>query len=333
MEVETISLSDWDHFLPESIENPFHQSGSLRAIDQNTDGEMRLYAGMKGEEPAALFPVFVNSFAGMGRFFSSPPPGMNIPYLGPVLDPKSPKPRKREQLNRRFTEGLLDELEPDQPFDLVRFVCTPEFDDPRPFRWSGLDPEAYFTYRVDLDSESTSAIQDRFSSSLRRELRKAEDLDVDVEDEGVEGAKQIHRDLTRRYREQDIELAVSEDFVTDLVEELGDRARAYVLRENGEYVSGIVAIYSADSVFFWLGGTRASVGNISANTLLHGHIITEAVEADGDGPSWYDLIGAQSPRLAKYKSKFGGDLVPYYAIESEGPLMTLAKKAYWTFKR
>ena len=39
-------------------------------------------------------------------------------------------------------------------------------------------------------------------------------------------------------------------------------------------------------------------------------------------------MGANTDRLCKYKSKFGASLEPYYTIESAGPQMELAKRAY-----
>ncbi|MFC7137880.1 hypothetical protein ACFQRB_18380 [Halobaculum litoreum] len=47
----------------------------------------------------------------------------------------------------------------------------------------------------------------------------------------------------------------------------------------------------------------------------------------------YDLMGANTERICRYKSKFGADLVPYYTVESEGAGMKAAKTAYRLMSR
>jgi hypothetical protein len=47
----------------------------------------------------------------------------------------------------------------------------------------------------------------------------------------------------------------------------------------------------------------------------------------------YDLVGANTEHLCRYKSKFGGELVPYYTVESSGLAMDAAKGAYGLVER
>jgi hypothetical protein len=69
--------------------------------------------------------------------------------------------------------------------------------------------------------------------------------------------------------------------------------------------------------------------NVSINNLLHWTILEDiATDDDLESVSKYDLVGANTERLCDYKSKFGGDLVPYYVVESAGTSMTIAKRTY-----
>lgn len=47
----------------------------------------------------------------------------------------------------------------------------------------------------------------------------------------------------------------------------------------------------------------------------------------------YDLMGANTERLCRYKSKFGAELVPYFAVETSSPGMKAAKRAYQALYR
>jgi hypothetical protein len=119
-------------------------------------------------------------------------------------------------------------------------------------------------------------------------------------------------------------------YVRDLWRNLGDRAQTYVARDaDGEYLSGITALYSNDMAYFWQGGARAVYEGTSVNSLVHWHIISDIVEDPPvESVTAYDLMGANTERLCRYKAKFGAELVPYYLVESSGTTMTAAKRAY-----
>ena len=47
-----------------------------------------------------------------------------------------------------------------------------------------------------------------------------------------------------------------------------------------------------------------------------------------DSVTSYDLMGANTERLCRYKSKFGATLEPHYVVESTGRSMDVAKRAH-----
>jgi hypothetical protein len=46
------------------------------------------------------------------------------------------------------------------------------------------------------------------------------------------------------------------------------------------------------------------------------------------GCDTYDLVGADNPRINRYKSKFGPDLVGFYDVERSTLLGSLAARVY-----
>jgi hypothetical protein len=328
MDLHRLTLDEWAEALPSGGFEPFHHPDALAALEEHTRGELRLYGGFKGQQSVALLPAIVQDRS-VGTAVLSPPPGMGVPRLGPVLDPASPKQRKREKVNREFAELVLDDLEVDGRATLFRMTCNAAYADPRPYVWSDLDIETAFTYRLETAERDPDAIRKGFSKSLRREIGDAEDLDVTIEREGVDGAEAIFEDTRRRYDEQDRPFRLAWPYVRDLFEGLGERARAYVVRgPDGEFLSGVTALYSNDAAYYWQGGARATHEGTAVNSLVHWHIVEDLASESPHGATTYDLMGANTEHLCRYKSKFGAELVPYYVVESGGAGMDVAKKAY-----
>jgi len=331
MRVEPIDIDEWDAVLPESGFEVFHAPAALEVLGDHVDGDLRLFAGYKGQQPVGLMPVVVSE-----RLFStlvfSPPPSMNVPRLGPVLMPNSPKRRKQEKVNRRFTESVLEAIEGETPLELFRMVCNTTYADPRPFRWQDFELGTQFTYQLDLEGEDADTVRANFSKSLRRDIRDAEDLPVSVDRAGLEAARHIYEQTRARYREQDRNFPLSWDYVSDLVSALlaEERARVYVVRdETGAFLTGITVLYSNDAGYFWQGGTRTVHKDVGVNSLVHWRIIEDIItDPPRESITRYDLMGANTERLCRYKSKFGAGLVPYYVVESGGPTMDLAKRTY-----
>jgi hypothetical protein len=329
MRIESIDLSTWASALPPDGFDVFHLPEALRVVDEHVDAELRLFAGYKGDSVVGLFPLFVEERAFV-RLLFSPPPGLAIPRLGPLVMPNSPKQRKREAVNREFIELVLEEVAADSRRSLLRVACPTGFGDPRPFEWSGLRVGQAFTYVLDLEGTTADSVKRSFSKSLRRDLRTLDDANVTVGVEGPEMVDAIYRDVDARFEANGESFPLSPSYVADLVESLEDRSRIYVARdEAGEYLGGIIVLYCNDAASFWQGGVATSVDNASVNTALHWEIISDLLsDPPVDGVTKYDFVGANTPRLCRYKSKFGADLVGYNTIESNGVGMAVAKQMY-----
>jgi hypothetical protein len=328
MEVEQVTLSEWADVLPADGFEVFHHPDALAVVGEHAQGELRLLGGFKGDQPVGLLPLFVRELPLATAVFS-PPPSMGIPRLGPLVMPNSPKQRKRERVNRRFTEAVMDEVGSDGTGTLRRLQCPVGYDDPRPLAWTGLQLEPAFTYLVGTDGDA-DAVMRRFSKSLRREVRALQDADVTVTVGGLDAARTVYDDLSDRYEEQGETFALEWPYVRDLVEALGERAPVYVARDpEGEFLGGIIVLYSNDAAYFWQGGARATYETHSVNSLLHWADLEElATDPPVPSATDYDLVGANTERLCRYKSKLGGRTVPYYVAETTGLRMSLAKRAY-----
>ncbi|WP_049985950.1 GNAT family N-acetyltransferase [Halobellus rufus] len=334
MELERISLSEWAAALPKRGFEVFHFPEALSVLDDHTSGEMELLGGFKGDRPTALLPVFVRDLP-VGRVVTSPPPGMGVPRLGPVVMPASPKRRKREKVNQTFADLVIDELDLTAPTTLFSMVCHSRFGDPRPYSWADFDVGTRFTYRLDLDGGDPETVLADASKSLRREVNDARELDLSVERGGVDDAKRVFEETRDRYAEQGESFPLRWPYVRDLVTALGEHARVYTVRDgDGDFLTGVTVLYSADDAYFWQGGSRTVHEGVAVNSFLHWRVIADVVgDPPADSVRFYDLHGANTERLCRYKSKFGGELVPYHAVDTSGYRMNLAKRVYERFVR
>jgi len=335
MNVERISLSTWDDKLEGTDYRVFHQPDVLTVLEDHADGgELRLYGGFKGDHLVGLLPAFVKRSALGAKIVSSPPPGMHVPHLGPLVMPTSPKVRKCERVNQKFTEGVLEELGIDSR-SLVFVVCSPEYADPRPYKWNDLAVDVSFTYDVPIGDRDPEEILRDFSKSRRREIREGEKLDLTVETGDIADAKRIYEQTQERFADQDEYFGLTWPFVRDVIEALDGRCRVYVARDpDGEFLTGIVVLYSSDAGSFWLGGVRTTCEGVSMNSLIHWAIIRDiAADPELDDINKYDMVGAGEYRLSRFKSKFAPDLRPYYVVNSGGMKMRAAESAYKFLKR
>ena len=327
MEIRQLELSDWNDLLPDRGFDVFHTTEALRVIDRHSPGELHLFGGFKGEQPVGLFPIDVRSKLG-GDILTSPPPGLGIGRLGPLIMYSSPKQRTQLRTNKTFIRGVLDELEGDSQLALVRMSCSPRYRDPRPFRWNGFDISPAFTYQLDLADADTDQLLQSFTRDFRSEIRKQDGVDFSIRRGGMNAARETFESITERIREQDYRTPLPWEFVRDLLEELGDRARVYVAEADGRFLSGMIILYSNDTAYFWKGGAKTE-RTVSPNSLLHWRVIEDILtDPELASVDQYDLYTANDDRLAEYKSKFGGKLSVYYVVESKGLTTTLAKSLY-----
>ena len=333
MQLERLSLSEWEESLPDRGFEPFHAPEALDVLDDHVAGDLLLLGAFKGDRPVALLPIFEQTKS-VGRMLVSPPPGRSVSRLGPVLMPASPKRSKQEKLNREFAELVLEELDAEDTTTLLRMTGNTEFSDPRPYVWADYDVETLWTYRLKVGDESPGSLLKDASKSLRREIGDARDLDVTVEreEDDLDGARSVFEETRKRYAEQGRTLSLSWDYVSDMVETMleTDRARVYVARDGeGRFLTGITVVYSNDAAYFWQGGARSIHEGVAINSLVHWNIVEDvAKDPPRETVDTYDLLGANTERLCKYKAKFGSELTPYYRVETGGVKMAAAKKAY-----
>ncbi len=308
-------LERWDQYVERSAQgNLFHQRAALDIQATYSSATVHHLIGKKGQEVVGIFPVFTLRKGPVTTVFS-PPPEIRIPYLGPAMVTTNElKQRKAERRGRRFVDGCLDWLDDHVNPRYLHVRTDDRYDDVRPFMWRGCSVTPQYTYRVDL-TPGVDDVQMRFSSDARRNVRTNGDgTEFDIVEGNVDDARRINEQVRHRYESQDVGYFVPDALVTELYERLPDgQVRPYVCRVDGEFVGGLLALEYGDTVYRWQGGVKIDADvNLPVNDLLDWQVMSDAIER---GLSSYDLVGADNPRINRYKAKFGPELSVAHEIE------------------
>jgi len=314
----------WNDALGRTRERtPFHRFEALAVFADYAGADLHPLLATKGEQPVGLFPVFTLQKGPITAAFS-PPPELKVSYLGPVVVAQSGmKPHSREKRRRRLVDGCLDWLDTEYDPEYVHVRTATTAPDVRPFGWSAFEETPRFTYVVDLDADPDS-LRDRFSRDARSNVRDAAAA-CTVEESGAETARRVIRQVQKRHEEQDLDFPLTADFVGDLYSMLPDGyLRPYACRVAGEFVGGSLILDDGERVYNWQGTVKQDL-DYDVNDLLHWKVLQAAADR---GHSAYDLVGANDPRLSRYKSKFAPTLRTYHALERSTTGLGTAARLY-----
>lgn len=336
VEIERITASDnetWNRLVEQSPHTClFHRHEALSVQADHARGAVHPLVGYVGQEPVGVFPLFELA-RGPVRMAFSPPPELRIAYLGPaLLNVDGLKQRKRERRQRQFIDGCFEwaDAEFGPTYGHLRIHSC--YEDFRPFLWNDCDVTLSYTYLVDLTPGREDLLLS-FSRDARSNIQDGEDATHTIEEGGRDAVYDIIEQVTDRYESQDIDYHVTPRFVTELAARLPDGSvRPYVLRDDGEFIGGLIALDDGDTVYRWQGGVRTDVDtDLPVNDLLDWHVMSEAIERDR---TTYDLVGADNQRINRYKAKFNPDLAPFYSVERGSPAITTLAHIYrWIRER
>lgn len=303
---------------------PFHRAGALDVFADHADADLHRLVGFKGQEPVGALPVFEFK-KGPATVVASPPPGLKLPYLGPVLvNTGKLKRRKRDRRHRRFVDAALDWVDRELSPSLVNLRTPVGYDDVRPYQWRDYEVVPRYTYVVDLDTTPEDLLA-RFSSDLRKRVRDDYDASYEVVEAGTEVVEDIVELTRERHREQGESFPLTAAFVRELADALPPGAlRPYVCRVDGEVVGGLVDVETDTCAGAWIlsGKTDAPV---PVNDLLEWRVCVDGIER---GLEHFDLMGANHERIYTYKAKFAPDLVPYFTLRKGSVGMNTVAKVY-----
>lgn len=327
---EDLSAETWNQLVARSsTETPFHHYAALETIAEYADATLHTLIGYKGQEPVGVFPLFEKS-KGPVSVVLSPPPGLQIPYLGPLsLNTGELKRRRRDVRHHRFIKAATEWTEEQIAPRFSNIQTSAGYTDVRPFIWKGYDAVPRYTYEVDLPSDPSELLA-RFSRYARTNIHDEYEYDWTITESERSEIDRIITQVRERYEDQGESFSLPTAFLHDLQDRLPNGSiRQYVCRIDGAFGGGIITVETDSTVYGWLGGAKTDV-DLPVNDLLNWHICKDAIDR---GLGQYDLVGGNHERIYRYKAKFAPDLRTYYNLQKGTRDMEIAAKIYRYLQR
>ena len=317
-------LKKWDSLVETSPYGTiFHTHNWLTIVEKHTNSKLYPLIGVRGEEVIGVFPIFYKKKGSLKMVFS-PPPKVGIPYMGPVLlGYDKLKHEKKESLITDFYTGIdrfvHDEFKP----HYISFKLPPGLIDCRPFKWLEYEAEPVYNYILDI-SIGLSNIESNFTQEARKNIKKAEKSEINVEVGSKKELQILYNMLYDRYADQERMLPISENYLLDIYNRFSpDNLKVFTLVYQDNIIGGVIKLCYKDEILDWIGQSKTTVKG--ANDFLHWEIIKWAVE---NGYRYYNILGANTPSISRFKSKFNPSLSVNFSVKKTTISGTVAEKLY-----
>lgn len=314
----------WDSFVDASPYGLlFHKWDYITITAQHADYQLLPYGVYRGEELVCLVPLYFKSTHGVRTLFSPPPMQAVIPYQGfiPAGGFDALKQDQKEEIMDLVANDLSAEIDTISPHYLS-LVLVPGLADVRQFLWKGYTPRVHYTYTIDL-SQPLQVIQSSFHYKLRSRIRKAAEAGMSLEQST--NIAPLYASIAGRFSEPDMNIPmVSRRYFEDLFQAYPDNLAAYYLRDQEGALTGAVAVQKYKRFLLWVGTPRLE-NTHAENEYLQWLLVRRA---QAEGYRTFENIGANTPDLNFFKSRFCSGLGIYMEVCRKDLVGTLAEWAY-----
>jgi hypothetical protein len=295
---------EWDAFVGTAVGGTlFSTSAWLACAAEALGAQCRRFGLYKNGHLVAGVSGCEGRRAGMGKFTTP----LLTPHGGVLLAPVGGKgPAKMEaeaaQAMRRLADFLTGR------FDYVNLTQAPALHDVRHFVWAGWQAQARYTYM--FETGDADSLWERLERRTRTVVRKAEKS-------GFVLQPSVDFSLLRQLYEKIFAARDGSPLIdSGAVERFAASACAAGLAEirqvesaDGQVAAMVAFALGEDTAYAWLPGAEPAMANTGALSLLYWNYLKECPRPR------FDFVGANLESIAKFKRGFGGELVPYFAVE------------------
>lgn len=304
----------WDQFIDSSsMGSIFHKSSWLQATVAETKTELLPLMGFWGDRILFVLPLFLRKMLGFRCVFS-PPPKCLIPEMGLVLSFDS---NKRELIEKKYflaIDAIHSFIQKELKVNYIRIINPVGMTDMRPFLWLNYRIKPRYTYYISLKQEENLLYQ-KMKSQVRTHIRRAEKYsDLEFFNGDRNTFFELIQLVRERYEEQNISLSVSNSYLGKIYDELSKNNQILIkgIRNTDHFLTGLILLKYNKRIHHWIGGVAPKGKYTGINELMHWEVIKESRDTS---LSHYDLVGANTRHLCRYKSKFNPELSLYFQVE------------------
>jgi hypothetical protein len=232
-----------------------------------------------------------------------PSVGSLAPYIGPVS-----ASRNRGEENRRAVSLLAASL---KEIPGVKFYTSPWFETRQPFILAGFGVRLFYTSVVQL--ESVGAAWSKFTSGLRRNIRRAEFDGCSVE--RTTDPTTLLSLVRKTFSRQERSIWFDLDEAHDCMDTLGRKGLAscfVTYNSAAEPVAAAGIVWDWQRSYYILGGYDDARGHSGGSSLALWHAIMYTCKELQ--LTEFDLDGSHIPAIERFFRQFGGRLIPSYCV-------------------
>jgi lipid II:glycine glycyltransferase (peptidoglycan interpeptide bridge formation enzyme) len=254
----------------------------------------------------------------------SPPPGAQIPYLGPAFDPGvlARRASSKEKIFDQVTNELCEEIDKIAP-NYVSITTVPNLIDVRSFMWKKYQEHLRFTYSIDLE-KSLDEIWASFTRRCRQKIKRVSEHSPEIEQTNdVSPMLDIWR---ARFSELGVQVPLlSDEYLKDLVAAFPQDITIYNLMIDGRLAAAeACCAMQKEQDAVWIGGARSD-WDFSVNEYLDWEVVQRA---KSEGFKKLDL-GVWDVGFSPYKAKFDPMVEPFCTLNKTDKLY----KIYYVYKK
>jgi len=249
---------------------------------------------------------YEKKYLGIFKLGSSPHTNLAVPY-GHLYIKRQENVRTQEQLNHIFIHELTKHI---LRAGYIRFfiLIPPMLTDMREFLWNHWRVVPKYTYILDIDHIRKSGIENYFGKKLRNIIKTTKEQ-LDIRKINVKQFYSCYKD-TYAYQQKFPPLSLN--FFKRLKQTPG--ANFIGAFSNGRLTSGVTLIEQKNKSFYISSGSKIKYRNSNGVSLILYEYIKYTVEKKTE-IHMFDLVGANTPKVAHYKSIFEPYLQEYFFAE------------------
>ena len=317
----------WDELVENSPQGMiFHSSDWLTACSKSLNKELKI-CGCFWENQLIGGCALSYQKKTIFKFAYSPPPNTGTPHGGLLLRPLGKNVRKNESLLKAIINGFLDVLK-DEGLDYISLINCPTLIDIRPFTYNGWKNSVQYTYMLDLDGNLWTHI----NKKTRGSIRSAEKNNVHIIESN--NLNKFYKLFETMFKQQRISVPISKDVIASIFNFLSKKNLCemwFAETDSGELVSALIAVWDNSRPYFWVGASDADLNaKIGGNSLMYWHALQYLLSKNFSEVVW---VGANTPKLNKFKAGFNPKLVPYYVVEKTSIRYKMLGKGYYIYKK
>jgi len=319
---------EWDNIISRSSQSTiFHRWNWLKIAEKHSRMKFYPLMGIKDGVPIGVYPIFFQRIGLINMVFS-PPPHTVMFYLGPVLiEYESLKQENREKLFVAFHNSVETFIKKDLKAHYVNISLPPNLQDPRPYSWSGYSVRPNYDYTINI-SKGIESLYQSLDRKQRVALKNANKKGMRFEIGAKKEYEKILDLMDVRYSEQGQIITVPRQYFLDLHDEYKDLLNIFVVKVDGEIVTGSIRIHDGDTLYGWFGNSKPRISiSPSPNHFLFWETIRYASE---NGMKYYTTLGAAGDKRLHsfYSERLNPELKIRYVATKKTFLAGIFEKSY-----